>query len=157
VDSGYTRVNPQNLRPVFTQEQLSNSLHTTYLEFLVLRAVMIMDVETLHSDILSALPSDPIAQVHLADPPDSHWSTNEARFIQLDGCIYVLDLDDLCLQVLWYQHDHSLAGHFGQNWTLELIWHEYTWPDLRTFIKDYIWSCTSVQELRHCAIDPMDC
>jgi len=36
-----------------------------------------MDVETLHSDILSALPSDPIAQVHLADPPDSHWSTNE--------------------------------------------------------------------------------
>jgi len=45
-DSGYTRVNPQTLRPVFTQEQLSNSLCATYLEFLVLHAVAIMDMET---------------------------------------------------------------------------------------------------------------
>ena len=87
---------------MFTQEQLSNSLHTTYLEFPVLHAVAIMDVETLHSDILSALPSDPIAQIHLTDPPDSHWSTNEAGFLQLDGHIYILDLDDLHLRVLWY-------------------------------------------------------
>jgi len=101
-DSGYAWVNPQNLRPVFTQEQLSNSLRATYLEFPVLRAVVIMDVETLHSDILSALPSDPIAQVHLADPPDSRWSTDEAGFLQLDGRIYVPDLDDLCLWVLRY-------------------------------------------------------
>jgi len=142
-DSGYTRVNPQNLRLVFTQEQLSNSLRTTYLEFPVLRAVAIMDVETLHSDILSALPSDPIAQVHLADPLDSRWSTDEAGFLRLDSRIYILDLDDLHLQVLQYQHDHPLAGHFGQNRTLELIQHEYTWPGLRTFIKDYVRSCTS--------------
>jgi len=80
-DSGYAQVNPQNLRPVFTQEQLSNSLHTTYLEFPVLHAVAIMDMETLHSDILSALPSDPIAQVHLTDPLDSRWSTDEAGFL----------------------------------------------------------------------------
>jgi len=77
-DSGYARV---NLRPVFTQEQLSDSLRATYLEFPVLRAVAIMDVETLHSDILSALPSDPIAQVHLTDPLDSRWSTDEAGFL----------------------------------------------------------------------------
>jgi len=133
-DSGYARVNPQNLRLVFTQEQLSNSLRATYLEFLVLRAVAIMDVETLHSDILSALPSDPIAQVHLADPPDSCWSTDEAGFLQLDGHIYIPDLDDLRLRVLRYQHDHPLAGHFGQNRTLELIRREYTveWCNLST-------------------------
>jgi len=142
-DSGYTWVNPQNLRPVFTQEQLSNSLHATYLEFLVLCAVTIMDMETLHSNILSALPSDSIAQAHLADPLDSRWSTDEAGFLRLDGCIYILDLDDLCLRVLRYQHDHPLAGHFGQNWTLELIQCEYTWPGLKTFIKDYVQSCTS--------------
>jgi len=102
-----------------------------------------MDVETLHSDILSALPSDLIAQVHLADPADSCWSTNEAGFLQLDGRIYIPDLDDLCLRVLRYRHDHPLAGHFGQNQTLELIWREYTWPGLRTFVKDYVQSCTS--------------
>jgi len=102
-----------------------------------------MDVETLHSDILSALPSDPIAQVHLTDPLDSCWSTDEAGFLRLDGCIYIPDLDDLCLRVLRYRHDHPLAGHFGQNRTLELIRHEYTWPGLRTFVKDYVRSCTS--------------
>jgi len=142
-DSGYAQVNPKNLRLVFTQEQLSNSLCATYLEFPVLHAAAIMDVETLHSDILSALPSDPIAQVHLADPPDSRWSTDKAGFLRLDSCIYVPDLDDLHLWVLRYQHDHPLTGHFGQNQTLELIQHEYTWPGLQTFIKDYVRSCTS--------------
>jgi len=52
-------------------------------------------------------------------------------------------LDDLRLWILWYRHNHPLAGHFGQNWTLELIRREYTWPGLRTFTKDYVWSCTS--------------
>jgi len=80
-DSGYARVNPQNLWPVFTQEQLTNSLRATYLEFPVLHAVAIMDVETLHSNILSTLPSDPIAQIHLADAPDSRWSADETGFL----------------------------------------------------------------------------
>jgi len=148
-DSGYAHVNPQNLRPVFTQEQLTNSLHTTILEFPVLRrAVAIMDMETLHNDILSALPSDPIAQIHLSDPPDSRWSTDEAGFLRLDGCIYVPDLDGLRLRVLRYHHDHPLSGHFGQNRTLELIRRKYTWPGLRTFVKDYVRSCTSCAQAK---------
>ena len=47
------------------------------------------------------------------------------------------------MTVLRYRHDHPLAGHFGQNRTLELIRCEYTWPGLRTFVKDYVQSCTS--------------
>ena len=147
-DSGYARVNPQNLWPVFTQEQLSNSLCATYLEFPVLRAVAIMDMETLHNNILSTLPSDPIAQVHLSDPPNSHWSVDEIGFLCLDGCVYVPDSDDLRLRVLQYRHDHPLSGHFGQNRTLELICCEYTWPGLQTFIKDYIWTCTACAQAK---------
>ena len=97
----------------------------------------------LHSDILSALLSDSVAQTHLSDPPDSRWSTDESGFLQLDGRIYVPDLKDLCLRVLRYKHDHPLSGHFGQNRTLELIRREYTWPGLQTFVKDYVWSCTA--------------
>ena len=151
-DSGYAQVNPQNLRPVFTQEQLSNSLRVTYLEFPVLCAVTIMDVETLHNNILSMLPSDPIAQVRLSDPPDSCWSVDETGFLCLDGRIYVPDSGDLHLRVLWYRHDHPLSGHFGQNRTLDLICCEYTWPGLRTFIKDYVQTCTACAQaktLRH--------
>ena len=118
-DSGYACVNPYNLWPVFTHEQLSNSLCATYLESLVLHAVTIMDVETLHDDILSTLPSDPVAQIHLSDPLDSCWSTDESGFLCLDNQIYVPDCEDLHLHVLQFKHDHPLSGHFGQNRTLK--------------------------------------
>ena len=99
-DTGYAKVNPQNLRLVFTQEQLAISLRATYLEALVLCAVELMDIEQLHNDILSALPSDPIAQVRLSDKTDSRWSVDEAGFLCLNNRIYVPDSDNLHLRVL---------------------------------------------------------
>ena len=62
---------------------------------------------------------------------------------QLFEPLYSPDSDDLCLQVLWYKHDHPLSGHFGQKQTLELIRCEYTWPGLCTYVKDYVLSCTT--------------
>ena len=142
-DSGYAWVNPQNLQPVFTQEQLANSLQATYLEFLVLRAVAIMGIETLHSNILTALPSDPIAQAHVSDTAKSRWSVNESSFLWLDRHIYIPDIEDLHLRVLWNKHDHPISGHYAQNQIMDLIRHEYTWPGIRTMVKDYIQSCTT--------------
>ena len=57
--------------------------------------------------------------------------------------MYVPEADDLRLHVLKYKHDHPLSGHFGQNHTLELIQHEYTWLGICTYVKDYINSCTA--------------
>ena len=142
-DSGYAQVNPQNFWLVFMQEQLSASLRTTYLEYPVLRAVAIMDVEKLHSDILSTLPSDPIAQTHLKNTSQPQWCVDDAGFLHLDDRIYIPDSDDLRLRVIRYKHDHPLAGHFGQNRTLELLQCEYTWSGIQTFVKDYVQSCTS--------------
>ena len=56
--------------------------------------------------------------------------------------IYVPDSSNLRLHVLHYKHDHILAGHPGQNKTVELIQREYTWPGLRDFVKKYCNSCT---------------
>ncbi|KIN99141.1 hypothetical protein M404DRAFT_30604 [Pisolithus tinctorius Marx 270] len=142
-DSSYAQVNLQNLRLVFTQEQLAVSLCATYLEYPVLRAVALMDIEKLHNDILTALPDDPVSQIRLSDMSDPRWSVDDTSFLRLDGRIYVLDSNNLCLRVLHLKHDHPLSGHFGQNCTLELIRREYTWPGLRTFIKDYVQSCTA--------------
>ncbi|KIK15001.1 hypothetical protein PISMIDRAFT_16845 [Pisolithus microcarpus 441] len=142
-DKDFTQANPQNLRPVFTSEQLSNSLRATYLETPVLRASMIMDVEQLHADIKSALQSDTISKLHLSDCSNPRWQVDDDRLLRLDDRIYVLDINDLCLRVLQYKHDHPLAGHFGQNHTLKLIRRECTWPSIRTFIKDYVKSCTA--------------
>ena len=103
------------------------------------------DAEQLHNDILSALSSDLLASVHLStsEPSNSCWSINSDGFLRLDGRIYVPDANDLRLRVLWYKHDHLLSRHFRQNRTLELICHKYTWPGVRTFIKEYVSSCTT--------------
>ena len=123
---------------MFTAEQLSDSLRTTYLETPVLQASALMDVERLHADILTNLSTDPIAKAHLLDSSNPLWSTDEAGYLCLDGRIYVPEADDLCLHVLKYKHDHPLSGHFGQNCTLELIRHEYTWPGICTYVKDLL-------------------
>ena len=56
--SDYTKINPQNLRPVFTQEQLASSLRASYYLEPVLQAVGLMDIGQLHDDIPSAQKSD---------------------------------------------------------------------------------------------------
>jgi hypothetical protein len=56
---------------------------------------------------------------------------------------WVLDSDNLWLHVLLNNHDHPISGHYGQNKTLVLVWRNYTWPGVQTYIKDYCKSCTT--------------
>ena len=142
-DKGFACVNPQNLPPVFTTEQLNASLRATHLQFPILRASAHMDIKQLHNDILSALPSDPIAQIHLSDTLHLHWSIDATGLLRLDGCIFVPEADDLRLRILCFKHDHSLLGHYGQSRTLNLVQCEYTWPGVHTYVKDYVKSCTA--------------
>ena len=142
-EKDYAQVNPHNFRPVFTQEQLASSLRATTLAAPVLRAAVVMDVEQLHRDILSALSSDSVSSGLLSGSSDPRWTVDSEGFLRKDDRIYVPDSNDLRLRVLRYKHDHPLSGHFGQNRTLELIRREYTWPGIRTFVKDYVKSCTT--------------
>ena len=98
---------------MFTAEQLSDSLHATYLETPALHASALMDVERLHADILANLLTDPIAKAHLSDSSNPRWTTDETGYLRLNGRIYIPEANDLCLCVLKYKHDHPLSGHFG--------------------------------------------
>jgi hypothetical protein len=51
-------LNPQNFRPIFTQDQLSASLQASLLEEIVLRATVVMDVDQLHADIKSHITNN---------------------------------------------------------------------------------------------------
>ena len=53
---------------MFTQEQIAISLHATQLVESVLRATVIMDQEQLNSDILLALPDNPLYIAHQKEP-----------------------------------------------------------------------------------------
>ena len=80
-DSTYARVNPQNFRPVFTNEQLTSSLRATFLEEPVLRASVIMDEEQLHKDILAALKSGSDASDGLRIAQEGTSPAYAAKFI----------------------------------------------------------------------------
>ena len=110
---------------MFTQEQISVSLRATELLVPILRATIIMDQEQLNSDILSALPDDPVYKAHLVEPMNQ-WSVTPDGFLQQDNLIYIPDSNDLRLRVLHYKHDHILSGHPGQNKTVEMIRRDYT-------------------------------
>jgi len=82
-----------------------------------------MDLNILHQDILLALPSDPIATKRTS--ADGQWSTDPNGLLLLDNRIYVLSTGNLHTCILQYNHNHIFARHYGQNKTLELIFHEY--------------------------------
>ena len=58
---------------MFTQEQIATSLWATQLVEPVLCATIIMDQEQLNSDILSALPDNPLYIAHQKEP-QPHWT-----------------------------------------------------------------------------------
>ena len=116
-------------------------MQSTYLETPVLQASVLMDIECHHADILANLSTDTIAKTHLLDSSNPRWTTDEAGYLCLDGCMYIPKGNVLCLHVLKYKHDHPLLGHFSQNCTLELIWCVYTWPGIHIYVKDYVKSC----------------
>ena len=140
-NTGYATVNPHNFKPIFTQEQLAASIQATVLLFPSLHAATVVDLDTLHQDILSALPSDPIATKHISK--DGRWFMNPNGLLFLNNRIYVPSAGNLHTRVLQYNHDHILARHFGQNKTLELVRCEYSWPSLHADIQQFCKSCVT--------------
>ena len=107
-----------------------------------LHATVIMDQEQLNSDILFALPDNPLFLAHQKEPQPC-WSITPDGFFRHDNLIYIPNSNNLRLCVLRYKHDHILSGHPGQSKTVDLFRHDYTWPGLCEYVKNYISSCTT--------------
>ena len=103
---------------------------------------MILDQDQLYSDILVTLPFDSSISDYLLHL-EGHWSKDNIGFLRLDNRMYIPDNTNLYLQVLQYHHNHVLAGHLGQNKTLELIWRHYTWPNIRDNVQKFCKSCVT--------------
>jgi hypothetical protein len=120
-NSDFALANPSNLRPIFTQEQLSMSLHRTVLANPIIHNAIIMDIQQLHNDIRSFLTLDPLSSTHLPTPTAPNWTLNNSGLLCHHNQIYVPDANDLRLRVLQYKHDQILSRHAGQNKTLMVI------------------------------------
>ena len=97
-NTGYATVNPYNFKPIFTQEQLAASIQATVLLFLSLHVATVVDLDILHQDILSALPSDPITTKHIS--ADGQWSMDPNSLLLLNNRIYVPSAGNLHTCVL---------------------------------------------------------
>jgi len=97
-NTGYATVNPHNFKPIFTQEQLAASIQATILLFSSLHTATVVDLDTLHQDILLALSSDIIATKHTF--ADSQWSMDLNSLLLLDNRIYVPSAGNLCIHIL---------------------------------------------------------
>jgi hypothetical protein len=152
--SNFASINPHNFRLVFTNEQLSASLHATSLYMTTLRSATIIDSDKLLQDIRAAYNSDPIAAKHLTDTTDSKWTLSDDGTLLLNDRIYIPDHGELRLRVLQSKHDHPLSRHLGQNKTMELIQRKYAWPNMQAFIEDYCKSCITCGRAKSCCHKP---
>jgi len=118
----------------------------------LLRAV-VLDSASLLISIKQGLGTDPFAQAQLRrlwSPVESTtltanpWSlSKDGEFLLFKGALYVLDHQDVCLDVLRSHHDHRLACHPGISKTISGIRRQFYWPRLVRFVTDYIHSCTT--------------
>jgi len=76
------------------------SIQATTLLFPSLCTATVVDLDTLYQDILSALPSDPIATKHIS--ADGQWSMDSNSFLLLDNRIYVPSTSNLRTCILQY-------------------------------------------------------
>jgi hypothetical protein len=157
-DRDFMLANPQNLRPVFTQEMLASALRATRLQHIVSCAasvslvdssIPLLDSAALLEDIKLGLQEDPFAIRNLAlcskGSPAPRFSVSPSGLLLMDARIYVPSFrpeqGNLCTRILQSKHDHPTAGHFGYNKTLELLRRDYVWPSIRSDCKQFIAQC----------------
>ena len=94
-NSDFALANPSNMRPIFTNEQLTSSLRATYFATPILRSAVIMDVEQLHNTIQESYSLDPITTAQFPRTSDAKWTIDDSGLLRRNDCIYVPDANDL--------------------------------------------------------------
>jgi hypothetical protein len=79
----------------------------------------------------------------------------EAGLLFYQGRIVVPDNEDLKRDLITAFHDSPIAGHPGQQRTLELVIRRYYWPGMRAKIFHYVETCETCQRIKHPKTNPI--
>ena len=74
----------------------------------------------------------------------SHWSSN-GGLLYYKNRLYIPDDDGLKTVIAKGCHDSKVAGHFGQEKTIEIVTRDFYWKGLSAWINDYVRSCDECQ------------
>src|ERR1700719_851676 len=102
------RLTPRiSVQYLHTQEQLASSLQASYYFEPLIRAIGIMDVGQLHTDIHSAQQSGThsleIITILSGPDADPRWSLYGTGLLHYDGHVWVPDVNDLRLRIFLYR------------------------------------------------------
>ena len=67
----------------------------------------------------------------------SHWSSN-GGLLYYKTRLYIPDNDGLKTVIAKGFHDSKVAGHFGQEKTIEIVTRDFYWKGLSAWINDYV-------------------
>jgi len=76
----------------------------------------------------------------------------EDELVTYERRIYIPDSNALKLKVAHQCHDVKVAGHFGQDKTLDLMKRNYYWPNMEEWVRNYVrtWdACQRNKTARH--------
>ncbi|KAE8213221.1 hypothetical protein CF319_g9194, partial [Tilletia indica] len=106
----------------------------------------------------SASPSSSASSSGPSGDVLSEFSLADSGLLMQHGRIFVPDCEDLKVRLLLQAHDSPSAGHHGQAKTFELLHRQYTWPQMRSFVNDYVRTCDTCQRhktSRHLPYGPL--
>lgn len=80
---------------------------------------------------------------------DSEWReaiAHENSDFKLDGNLVfhkakLFIPSSMCANILFTRHDSVIAGHPGRTRTLAFVQHDYSWPGMNTYVRNYVRAC----------------
>jgi hypothetical protein len=118
--------------------------------------IKVIDTET-HSLLVTALMKDDLVKsaiealktggIPLIKSALTDWKLEDRLLFFLGRC-YVPPNKVLHKRIVEHYHDTLPSGHPGQFQTLELVRHNYWWPEMMIFIKNYVSGCATCQQMK---------
>src|SRR5258708_1229593 len=137
-----------NMHPIFNSEHLTEDLVlacTGTMEEPMTATGITMDSEAIDGDIATIGAGDDFTrkicrQIKATNHLEG-WMEQDGHLLFHDH-LYMPDEGTLHMQIIRNHHDHTIAGHFRETKTMELIRCRYHWPGLKCMVKDYVRLCT---------------
>jgi hypothetical protein len=88
-------------------------------------------------------------------PLRKQYTLKDCIFHNENGKIHDPEDQALHLDILKLHHDTPIAGHPGREKTHELVQRCYTWPGMRTFVKEYTNRCERCARMKPSNLAPL--
>ncbi|MBW0543056.1 hypothetical protein O181_082771 [Austropuccinia psidii MF-1] len=129
--------NPQKFHQVLKQNEIKESrffsIKAEVFSHLVYQIQKAVWQENNYKEIIKQLARGESVSDYTLDP--------QAKLVLFKDRIVIPSNHELQLDILHKRHDSPLAGHPGQEKTLELIKRDLYWAGMNQIIKDYVSSC----------------